>query len=489
MLARLGEVEIEVQSMSRRIKHLTAVCIGSLLICAGCALKAPERSSPDAPAAFDTEVPSDATTGGRAAWPGKDWYQGFKSSELDALIAQATAENLDLAQARARLLQANARARQAGAALLPSVDATANGNYYAGHSVNGSAHEFDWSALLSASYEIDFWGKNRAAAKAGRFLEASARADRDSIALTTLAGVADGYFEVLSLRERSQIAESNLQAAGGLFEVVQARFQNGLANPVELATQRSVLATAQLVLPELKQREEEARTALAVLLGRPPEGFRIEGRSLDSLAEPHVTPGLPAELITRRPDVFMAEANLRAADADLVAARAALLPSVTLTPAAGIQNPAVNAAITALPGVGPGLNLGAGLVQTIFDGGRLRAARDEVRAKDEELVLRYRAAILGSLVDVENALGALGTLDDARDFQNENVTQSEHAYEGAKLRYREGAGDFLAVLEAQRTLYAARDQYAQYRLARLQATVSLCKALGGGWQLSGDHVH
>jgi outer membrane protein, multidrug efflux system len=469
--------------MSPGVKQMATVCAVWALVCTGCALKAPKPPAADVPPAFENRAPGNAAPGAQAAWPGKDWYRGFKSRELDALIAQAAADNLDLAVARARLTQADARARQAGAAILPSVDATANGNYYAGHSVNGSAHEFDWSALLSASYEIDFWGKNRATANAGRFLGAAARADRDNIALTTLAGVANGYFELLSLRERSQIARSNLEVARGLLDVVQARFQNGLANPVELATQRSVLATAQLTLPELKQREEEARTALALLLGRPPEGFRIEGASLDSLAEPQVVPGLPAELITRRPDVFMAEANLRSADADWFAALAALLPSVTLTPAAGIQNPAVNAAIIALPGVGPGLNLGAGLVQNIFDGGRLRALRDEARAKDEELLVSYRAAILASLVDVENALGAIRNLDDARDFQNEGLTQSELAFEGAKLRYREGAGDFLAVLEAQRTLYAARDRYGQYKLARLQAVVSLCKALGGGWQL------
>jgi outer membrane protein, multidrug efflux system len=475
--------------MFRRGKHIATVCAVSVLVCTGCALKAPKPPVSDVPPAFENRVAGSETPGGQAAWPSKDWYGGFRSRALDALIAEAATANLDLEAARARLTQADARARQAGAAILPSVDATANGNYFAGHSVHGSAHEFDWTALLSASYEIDFWGKNRATADAGRFLDAAARADRDNIELTTLAGVANGYFEVLSLRERSQIARSNLESARGLLEVVQARFQNGLSNPMELATQRSVLATAQLALPELKQREEEARTALALLLGRSPEGFRIDEASLDSLAEPQVAPGLPAELITRRPDVYMAEVKLRAADADLVAARAALLPNVTLTPAGGIQNPAVNAAIIALPGVGPGVNLGAGLVQSIFDGGRLRAVRDEARAKDEELVVNYRAAILASLVDVENALAAISNLNDARDFQNVALSQSERAFEGAKLRYREGAGDFLAVLEAQRTLYAARDQYSQYKLARLQSVVSLCKALGGGWQLQEEHVH
>jgi outer membrane protein, multidrug efflux system len=289
----------------------------------------------------------------------------------------------------------------------------------------------------------------------------------------------------LSLRERLTIARSNLDAARGLLDAVQARYQAGLSNPVELATQRTVLATAELAITDLQQREQEALAALAVLVGRPPEGFRIEGSSLASLAEPGVGAGLPCELLTRRPDVYMAEANLRAADADLLAARAALLPNVSLTAAGGIQNPAMQAAVLTLPGAGPTLNLGAGLVQSIFDGGKLRALRAEARAKDEELLATYRGAILASLVDVENALAAIHHLDAARQFQDESLAQSEHAFEGAQLRYRQGAGDFLALLEAQRILYAARDQYSQYKLARLQALVGLCKALGGGWQQQG----
>ena len=464
--------------MFRGGNHLAKACAVALLACTSCALQAPKPAFPEVPAAFDNGTPA-----GQAAWPGKDWYHGFASRELDALITQATSANLDLAGARARLTQADARARQAGAAILPSVDALGNGNFLAGHSANGSAHELDWSALLSTSYEVDFWGKNRATANAARLLDTAARADRDTLALTTLAGVADGYFELLSIRERLKLAQSNLDAARGLLEVVQTRFNAGASDPVTLATQRAVLASAQLALPDLRQREAEALTALALLVGRQPEGFQVADAALDSLAEPQVAAGLPVELLTRRPDVYSAEANLRAADADLVAARAAMLPSLTLTAAGGIQNPAMNAAVIALAGTGPGLNLGAGLTQSIFDHGRLRAVRDESRAKDEELLAGYRKAILSALVDVENALAAIHNLDAAREFETESMAQSQQAFDGAQLRYRQGAGDFLAVLEAQRTLYAARDQYSQYKLARLQARVALCKALGGGWEL------
>ena len=302
------------------------------------------------------------------------------------------------------------------------------------------------------------------------------------MALTALAGVANSYFQVLSLRERLSLAHSNVEAARSLMAIVDSRYKVGQSNPVEVATQRAALATAELTVPELERLEEEALAALTVLLGRPPEGFKIEGTPLESLKEPTVAAGLPSELLKRRPDVFKAEANLGSASADVVAARAALFPSLSLTASGGLQNPAMNAAITSLSGVGPTLNLGASLTQPIFDGGKLRAMRAEAQAKEQELVTSYRAAIVAALVDVEKSLSAIHHLDAARDSQNDNVAQSERAFEGARLRYKEGSGDFLTVIGAQKTVYAARDQFSQYKLARLQALVSLCKALGGGWQ-------
>lgn len=444
----------------------------------GCALH-PTHAPPAMPAAFDNQ-----TAGAAAAWPGEHWYDGFESAELSALLTRAASGNLDLSMARSRIVQADAQARQAGAAVLPSVDANGAGNFLAGHSANGNAHETDWSALLSASYEIDFWGKNHATASAASYRSAAAHAERDTVALTTLAGVANGYFTLLSVRERLVTARANLDSASKLLDVVQTRFDAGMSNPVELATQKTTLATAAIAIPELQQQEEEALSALALLTGQQPEGFSVDGTSLESLAEPAVTAGLPSELLERRPDIAVAEANLRAADADLVAARAAMFPSLTLTANGGVANPALQAAVLTLAGVGPTLNLGGTLVQTIFDGGKLRAMRAEAQAKDEELLTSYRAAILSSLVDVENALAALRHLDDARQAQMDSLTQSERAFEGAQLRFQAGSGDFLTVLEAQRTVYFARDQFSLYRLARLQALVSLGKAMGGGWNAS-----
>jgi len=351
--------------------HLWSLFAFSMLN-AGCALQADKLKPMTMPAAFGNAAAS-------AQWPSKDWYRSFGSAELNRLIDAASRNNLDVSQAQARIAQADARARQAHAAILPSVDAGGNANYLAGHSGNGSAHETDWAALLSANYEVDFWGKNRAAADAAHYSAVASRAERDTIALTALAGVANNYFQVLSLRERLGVAQQNVDAARSLVEIVNARYQAGMANPSELAIEKAALANAQLAIPELTQAESDALAALGELLGEAPEGFIVQDSPLDAIMEPAIGAGLPSELLARRPDIFTAEANLKAANADVVVARAALFPTLSLTAAGGIQNPALNAAVNTLSGVGPTLNLGASLTQPIFDAGKLRAARAEAQ--------------------------------------------------------------------------------------------------------------
>lgn len=425
---------------------------------------------------------------GAAAWPAADWYRSFASPELDSLLELARQNNLDLAAAQARIRQADARARAAGAAILPQVDAGANVSLFSGRSHGASAHETDWSALLSAAYEVDFWGKNSAAASALGYSASAARSDRDALALTTTAGVANTYFQVLSLRERLTLAEANVHSTREVLEIIQARFDAGAATAAELAAQRAAVANAELSIAPLQQQELEALGALALLVGRVPESFVVEARQLDGLVEPEVAPGLPMDLLTRRPDLAVAEANLQAAHADLAAARAALLPSLTLTAGGGLQNPAVQAAVITLTGTGSAVTLGASLLQSIFDGGRRKAQRDAAQGRELELLANYRGAILGALLDVEAALAAIQHLDSQRSAQLQNVTQSSQAFEGARLRYAAGSADYLSVLEAQRSLYSAREQMSQYRLARLRASVSLCKALGGGWTAADRRV-
>jgi NodT family efflux transporter outer membrane factor (OMF) lipoprotein len=429
----------------------------------------------DVPRHWSSEVPagSDAVT--------SDWFRGFGSQELDDLVASAYRDNQDLAAADARMRQADARARAAGAALLPDVNAGASGVFFAGHSPDGSVTETDYAALLSASYEIDFWGKNRAARMSARARREASESDKAVVALSTATGVANTYFHLIAQRERVELAKRTLSNAAQLLELIEARRTANLSNPVELAQQRAVVAGAEVHSKEVEQQELEQEAALAILVGKLPGTITVAAGHLSEVAPPRVSPGLPAELLARRPDIFAAEANLRAAHADVLQARAAFFPSVTLTGTAGLANPAVAAAVRTLTGLGPTMSLGADVVQSVFNGGRLRAARDEAAGKEEELLAQYRGAVLAALWDVEVALSAIERLDRQEGAQKQSIEQSEQALAGAQARYRAGAGDFIVVLEAQRSLVTAQEQWNQYQLARLQAAVGLCKALGGGW--------
>ena len=436
----------------------------------------PGLAPSDVPAAFEQ---ASATA---AIWPAPDWWQGFGSSELTALETAAQSGNLDIAQAAARLRQADARSRQAGAALLPTVTLNGNAQNATGVYSGGSGNETDFFAGVGASYELDFWGKNKATIQSADALRAATAADRATVALTVSAAIAQGYFQLLALRERLAVAQDNLKSAQAILSVVQRRVTAGYAPNSDLTQARAGLATQQAALPALQQQELEARTGLAILLGRPPEGFAVAAVSLAALTAPAVTPGLPAELLTRRPDIANAEANLAGAHADIAAARAAMLPDITLTADAGLQNPALNAAILTLGGTGFALTLGTTLVHTIFDGGKLAAKTAETEAREEELLAAYRAAVIAAFGDVENALGSLAHLSAQEAALQEQATQSEAVLRAAQRKYTAGGADFLVVTDAQRSLYAARDQLSDIRRARLAASVALFKALGGGWR-------
>jgi NodT family efflux transporter outer membrane factor (OMF) lipoprotein len=364
--------------------------------------------------------------------------------------------------------------------LLPTLGLNANVNSLYGQTSGVSAHETDYSAGLAASYELDFWGKNRDLADAAKAARAASAADRRTVALTVTGSVANAYFQLLALRDRIAVAQANLQSSQSILNVVQRRVSAGYAPAADLLQERANIAGQQAALPALQQQELETRDSLAILLGRPPEGFTVTGAGLDHITAPLVTPGLPSQLLTRRPDIASAEANLIAAHANLEAARTAFLPAITLNASAGLQYPALAAAIDTLPGLGFGAAIGGALVQTIFDGGKTQAITDEARAREEELLAAYRAAVLNAFSDVENGLGSANHLSAQEAALREQVTQAEKVLGAARRKYLAGYSDFLIVTDAERSLYTARDQLADIRRARLAASVALYKALGGG---------
>jgi len=452
--------------MHSRKLLLAGVCAVAVSACATTS-PLPTIPSTDVPASFEQPVAADAPV-----WPEPDWWRGFGSQELDSLIATTQGGNLDLAAAETRILQADARVRQVGSALLPNVSIGSDTNLQASGGTPAGIS-------LGASYEFDFWGRNRSLLASARASNRATRADRETVALTATAATASTYFQLLSLRERLAIARLNLENAQAVLMVTEARVRNGIASQLELAQQRSTIAGQQAQIPQLEQQELETRAALALLLGRPPEGFNVTAQDLVSIAAPSVAPGLPSGLLVRRPDIVTAEANLQSANANLAVARAALLPSISLTASGGISTGTLTGLVT-----NPIFTAGIGLslAQTIFDAGRREAVTDEARAREQELLLAYRSTAITAFSEVETTLGSITNLDAQLGFQAEQVAQSELAFDIAQARYREGVDDFLIVLDAQRSLYQARDQLGLVRLQQLLSLVALYKALGGGWE-------
>jgi NodT family efflux transporter outer membrane factor (OMF) lipoprotein len=450
------------------------------LLASACAVAPlpPVATSTPLPTQFEQAAAANALT-----WPSATWWEGFGDAQLSAFIAQAQTNNADLYQAAARVRQADARARQAGAALLPTVGLDAASSSFYGRTGSESQGETDYGVGLGVSYDLDFWGRNRDLRDAATAARAAAAADGVPVALTVTAAVATTYFDLLAVQDRIEIARQTLAAAQDIVSVVQRRVEAGYSANADLTQAQAIVAAQKTVLPVLEQQALETRGALAILLGLPPEGFAIAPARLADLSIPAVQPGLPTELLVRRPDIVAAEANLVSAHADLAAARKAFLPSVSLTASGGLAYPVMSAAVNSLDGFGLALNGGATLAQMIFDGGRIQGQVDETRAREDELLGAYRGAVLASLSDVENALGSVAHLATQQSALEEQVALSERVLRTVQRTYAAGGADFLAITDAQRSLYAASDQLADLRRARLAALVTLFKALGGGWQL------
>ncbi|MDN5516300.1 MAG: efflux transporter outer membrane subunit, partial [Pseudomonas sp.] len=340
---------------------------------------------------------------------------------------------------------------------------------------NGETAGNRYSGGLAASYEVDLWGRLAADYDAAQAELTASRFDRDALRLSLTATLVEAWLRQVTLDERLRLADLNLNNAERVLSTVQARANAGATTPLELAQQRGLVAEQRRSREELRQQADDVRSNLAVLLGQG-EPAATSSASLAALQAPSLGAGLPSELLLRRPDLARAEAQLSAADANLRAARAALLPRLNLSAGANGSAGSLNRVFA-----NPLYSLAAALTAPIFDGGALAAERDRSDARREELLANYRQRIIEAFADVQVALNAGTGVEAQWRAQQEVQAQAERALQLAKRRYQEGADDLLNLLDAQRTLYAAEDQSALLRLARLQSGVALARALGGGW--------
>lgn len=423
-----------------------------------------------------------ATTGRAEAGPA--FWPRFRAPELDALIARAGLANLEIAQASARVAQYEAVVAGARTALFPSgsLGATTSRTHASASTLGVPASavpEVASHALgISTAWEIDVWGRLRAGVGAAEHGAEASRFDEQAVRLSVEGRIATAYFQICSLAGRRAALARSIRLAADVEAIMRQRVAAGTATEIDLAQQEAVVLQLKATMPGLERAAEQSRIALALLSGVAPGDLRLRPPVLAALTVPRQTLGLPVDLLRHRPDVRRSEEAVLAAASDVEAARAAMLPSLTLSLRAGFESPLLATLVSPASGLH---QITAGITQPLFDAPRLAAALRQGEARRDELVAAYRAAVLAGLGDVESALVALRTAEAELTIRQAVVDRTERAYRLANEQLAAGQIDVLTSITTQRGYFDALDAVEQARFLAFQSAVTLYLALGGGW--------
>ncbi|OIJ42487.1 efflux transporter outer membrane subunit [Massilia timonae] len=461
----------------------TVIAISALL--AGCTTLGPDFKAPDAPAqsAFrHLDAGSDS-----ARLPAA-WWTVFHDATLDSLEARALRDNPGVQAAAQRLLQAQAQLGVVRAGQLPSVSLgagvsnsrtsaeTSQGLALGGRSIEGN----NYSVGASLSYELDLWGRVRRVVEASDAQALAAQMDRDGVLLLLSGQVASSYWQLRGLDAERAILEDALATRRESQQLVEARFNAGLSNELDVSRARIERANAEADLHEVQRQRNLVEHALATLVGSTPSAPLLAAADVQLPQPPAIPVGLPASLVGQRPDLAASVAQLKAANAQIGVAEGAFYPALSLTGNFGYASQSLNDLTS-----GGARQFSAGplaLSLPIFDGGRNRANLALARARYDEAVANHQTKLLSALREVEDALSDLQQRQQQGDVQAQSQQAAARALLVAQARYERGVSTYLDVTDAQRSTLAADRAAAQIRTQRLLATVAVARALGGGWE-------
>ena len=436
------------------------------------------------------------------------WWSVFHDSTLTTLESRVASGNLDVQAAGQRLLESRAVLGVSQSALLPTVEGsaaasrqqlskngvlslvgtgastvpTANTNG-AGAAQNAIFQPFNvFQAGFDATWELDFWGHARRGVESAEAAAAAASEGQRGVLLGASAELARDYIRLRGVQRNLEITQNNLQIAQKSLKLTQERAAGGVTTDLDVANATALVATISAQLPALEAQRDDLIDAIALLLGEPPQSLTSELATQKPVppVPPKVPVGLPSELARRRPDIRQAEAQLHAATADVGVAVADFYPRIMLSGSVALQatqlNQLGNWGNSNTWAIGPTLYL------PIFEGGRLHRTLDLRKAQQQEAAIAYRRAVLTAMHEVNTGLTDYAAEQRRRDQLREAVEQNRHAVDLAQERYSQGVADFLAVLDAQRNLLAAEQQYTDSTTLIATDLVALYKALGGGWE-------
>jgi multidrug efflux system outer membrane protein len=434
-----------------------------------------------------------------------DWYKIFHDSKLNDLEAQAQRQNQTLRAAVAKVSEARAVARQAEADFYPSLDFEGTGQRQRTSPTNGAtvaqtsgtgisprSYTFNDATLpFDLSYEVDLWGQVRRAFEASGDQAQASLADFENVLLMLKADVATNYFALRAVDSEIDVQHKSIKAYEDALNLTNSRFQGGISTQLDVEQAKATLFAAKSQLGAFQQSRAQFEHAIAVLVGEPPASFSLPFHPLD-LEPPAIPPGLPSDLLERRPDIAAAERRVAAQNAEIGVAIAAYFPVVRLTGQTGFDSGDIGLLFnweSRIWSYGPSIQF------PIFEGGRISANVKQQRAAYEENVADYRQAVLVAFQDVEDSLSSIHYLREQAETENQAYQSYEKALELTNTRYSSGLVSYFDVIEAQNLALSAEQLTVQLAGNRMAATVRLIKALGGGWNDShlarpnhGDHV-
>ena len=471
--------------------------LAALVFLAGCAV-GPDYKRPEAttiPAAYAGVTNTGATNAWKVAQPQGhlpkgNWWEVFGDPELNALEVQAAAANQQLKIAVARFAEARAQMNVTRSGLFPNIavsgsairqrDSPNSPSTTTGEATGHSATYNDFTLPLDFSYEADLWGRVRRSVESARAQMQASADDLETIKLMIQAEVAADYFTLRALDSQREVLLSSVQVFSKSYALTLDRRAGGVATDLEVAQSETVLKTTQAQLPFVALQRAKFEHALALLVGQNAATFSVPERTL-SAAPPVIPPGLPSELLERRPDISAAERRMAAANANIGVAKAAFFPTIQLNGLAGLESVDAGSLFDSssrMWAVGPSLTL------PIFESGRLRANLRFAKAAYEEMIASYRQTVLTAFSEVEDNLAAQNLLASQYELESEALLAARKQLEVANNRYRDGLITYLEVATAESTELNVEFSTVQLRGQQLVAAVTLVKALGGGWHAS-----
>ena len=448
--------------------------ITSILGLASCRLFNPEpipsvqESLPDKFSEFTTDVA-----------PEQKWWETFNDSELNAIVEEAFSNNLNLKQIWARLMQAKAKAVQAGADRYPDLTGTAGATHFRQRTKNGSAltsTSENYSLGVSSNYELDLWGRVRAEQEAAILSTEASEQDLKAAAITLAAEVTNRWLQIIAQRTQKHLLNEQLKTNRTFLELIELRFRHAMVSALDVYQQQQVIDQVRAQIPLVEARESKLMNELSVLLGKAPRSPLVISRpDLPKLA-PMPSTGIPADLLENRPDIKAAQLRLQSAGWNVSAARADRLPSLTLSARAIFENKHLDLLLDNWL-----LSLAANLTAPVFDGNRRAAEVDRTMAMKDENLAAYRQTILMAIREVEDALVTEAKQKEHILELKQVIQTARKALAQATLRYRNGLNDYLPVLTQLLSVQDLECNLITQRATLLTNRISLYRSLGGTW--------